>query len=295
MSLACLSLPLLRAQARPDASDYLGQSPPGLQPQVFAPGLISTTDQYEFGSVFNKSGIAFYYAVETGGPAEIRYTERVNGEWTPPKTILSHPDYGMNDPFLSPDEKRLYFISQKNTEGSGAKRDYDIWYVEREEGGWSEPINAGPSINSDRDEYYISFTRDGAMYFASNRMDDTAGPESFDIFSSTYLDGTLQQARRLGQAINTPHYEADVFIAPDESYVIFCAIRPEGSGRGDLYVSFRGEDGDWTPSVSLGNTINTPGHELCPFVSHDGKYLFYTSNEDIYWVSTEILEKVKEK
>jgi len=41
--------------------------------------------------------------------------------------------------------------------------------------------------------------------------------------------------------------------------------------------------------------INTKNHELCPYVTSDGKYLFYTSNEDIYWVSTKIISQIKEK
>ena len=59
-------------------------------------------------------------------------------------------------------------------------------------------------------------------------------------------------------------------------------------GRGDLYISFKQEDGSWSPSVNMGAAINTQGHELCPFVTHDGKYLLYTSNQDIYWAPTSL-------
>jgi hypothetical protein len=45
----------------------------------------------------------------------------------------------------------------------------------------------------------------------------------------------------------------------------------------------------------MGDKINTKNHELCPFVSKDGKYLFYTSNQDIYWVSAEIINEIKDK
>ena len=79
----------------------------------------------------------------------------------------------------------------------------------------------------------------------------------------------------------------------DESYIIFCATRQDGLGRGDLYISFKDDKGSWTPSKNRKETINTEGHELCPFVMKDGKYFFYTSNKDIYWVSTAILEDYK--
>ncbi|WP_298896451.1 hypothetical protein [uncultured Psychroserpens sp.] len=272
-----------------DNLKYLKQKPPSTTPEVFAPGLISKTNEYEFGSVFNKDATEFFYGVTINGKEEIRYSKLIGTEWSSPKTIMKHEKYGYNDPFLSPDERRLYFISIRALDGVGEPKDYDIWYAERLDTGWSEPINAGSNINSEADEYYISFTNDGTMYFSSSKINS-----NFDIYTSTYKNGKFQKAVALSDAINTSHYEADVFVAPDESYVIFCATRPEGLGRGDLYISFKNDDNTWTKSVTMGDVINTKGHELCPFVTKDGKYFFYTSNQDIYWVSTDILEHYRQ-
>jgi hypothetical protein len=131
------------------------------------------------------------------------------------------------------------------------------------------------------------------MYFSSNKGEATNGQKSFDIYYSEFKNGTFQEAVRLSEAVNTKYYEADVFIDPKEQYIIFCANRPEGLGRGDLYISFKNTDGTWTKSVNMGNVINTRGHELCPYVSADRKYFFYTSNQDIYWVSTNIFDKLR--
>ncbi|MEM8508828.1 MAG: carcinine hydrolase/isopenicillin-N N-acyltransferase family protein [Bacteroidota bacterium] len=268
---------------------YLKQSPPSLTPEVFAPNLISKKGEYEFGSVFNHKATAFFYAVNVNGKEEIRYSELIYSEWSKPRTILKHEKYGYNDPFLSPDEQRLYFISQRTLNGFEKKDDYDIWYAERTKDGWSEPINAGPHINTDGNEYYISFTKDGTLYFSSNKNGG-----NFDIYAAKVIDGEFQKPELLSDAINTAHYEADVFVDPDESYVIFCAIRPDGFGEGDLYISFKNPDGTWAKSKNMGALINGKGHELCPFVSKDGKYLFYTSNQDIYWVDATILRHFKD-
>ena len=267
---------------------YLNQKPPSTTPEKFAPGIISKPNQYEFGSVFNKDATAFYFGVNNGGKEEIRYTALVGEKWTAPKVLMADDKYGYNDPFLSPDETRLYYISQRPLDGKGESKDYDIWYSERTKNGWSEPVNAGKHINTRHDEYYISFTSDGTLYFSSSKTNN-----NFDIYASKFVDNSFQKAEVLGKAINTKYYEADVFIAPDESYIIFCANRPEGYGRGDLYISFKNKNGEWTPSVNMGDAINTKGHELCPFVSKDGKYFFYTSNQDIYWVSTAIFKNYK--
>ncbi|NKI31831.1 ankyrin repeat domain-containing protein [Croceivirga thetidis] len=266
---------------------YLGQEPPGSTAKVFAPNFIST-EEYEFGSVFNKAGTEFYYGVDTGNGNEIRYSRLEGEEWSKPFTLLAHERYGYNDPFLSPDEKRLYFISNRTIDGQGEAKDIDIWYIEKEGNGWSQPINAGPNINSEKEEYYISFTNEGTMYFASDK-----NQSHHDIYFSKYVDGEFQKAVKLGEAINTEAYEADVFVNPNEQYLIFCAQRNEGMGRGDLYISFKQTDGSWSTSVNMGEKINSEGHELCPFVTADGNYLFYTSKQDIYWISTSVFETLK--
>ncbi len=274
---------------------YLKQKTPSSVPEIFAPNVISMESEYEFGSIFNEDATAFFYGVDVGGKSEIRYSELLGNTWSDPKTILVDERYGYNDPFLSPDENRLYFISRMAKDGSGGLEDHDIWYVERIKGGWSAPINAGLNINSDENEYYISFTNDGSMYFSSNV---NASPDSknsdFDIYYSKSINGEFQKAIRLGESINTSSYEADVFIDPSENYIIFCANRKDGLGRGDLYISFKNIDGTWTKSKNMGKLINSENHELCPFVSKDGKYFFYTSNEDIYWVDANIFEDFRE-
>jgi len=272
---------------------YMGLEETGTNPKMLAPNFISTEEQ-EFGAVFNKKGTEFYFGVDVGKRNEIRYTKMLSGSWTKPITILSHERYGYNDPFLSNDENRLYFISKRAIDGKGAIKDVDIWYVEKNGDDWSEPINAGPNINTSGDEYYISFTNDGTMYFASNghtRKDTTR--KDHDIYYTKIVDNEFQEPVLLDSAVNTTAYEADVFVAPDESYLIFCSIRAEGFGRGDLYISFKKPNGNWTKAVNMGKEINSENYEYCPFVTKDGKYLLYTSNQDIYWVSTKILENYK--
>lgn len=274
---------------------YMGQQKPDITPKIFAPNFISTEEQ-EFGSVFNKEGTEFYFGVDVGGRNEIRYSKMVKGKWTKPITILSHELYSYNDPFLSNNENRLYFISKRALDGKGEIKDVDIWYVEKMDDGWSEPINAGSTINTSGDEYYISFTNDGTMYFASDghtRKDTTR--TDHDIYYAKMIDNEFQEPVLLDSAVNTTDYEADVFVSPDESYIIFSSTREGGFGRGDLYISFKNDDGNWTKAVNMGKEINTEHYEYCPFVTKDGKYLLYTSNQDIYWVSTEVILKIKNK
>ena len=272
---------------------YCGQKEPGPSPEIFAPDFISKPDRYEFGSVFSKTGREVFFGVEGEEKAEILYSKLEKGVWSESGPILKNEQFGYNDPMLSPDEKRLYFISNRTLNDGETIEDYDIWYVERKGAGWSSPINAGNKINTRSDEYYISFSENGTMYFSSNINAEKEKRNNFDIYRAEQINGEFQAPIKLDKNINTDRYEADVFIAPDETYIIFCADRKDGFGRGDLYISFKNKNGNWTPSKNMGEIINSENHELCPFVSKDGKYFFYTSNQDIYWVSTEIFEKMK--
>ncbi len=283
------------SQMQSQGGNYIDDDIPGLVPKKFAKDFISKDSIYEYGSVFNKSVDKFYYAVDQNGKADIRRSLFKNGVWSEPEIIIEDSLYSFNDPFLSPDETKLYYISDLPRNEADTINDIDIWYSEINANGLSKPINAGPQINSDANEYYISFTQVGAMYFATNKEHFQDRRHDFDIYKSPYIDGAFQEAIKLPETVNTSAYEADVFIAPDESYIIFCSFKRSGLGEGDLYISFKDENNEWTKAVNMGAPINSEHHELCPFVSHDGKYLFYTSNQDIYWVSAKIIEDIKSR
>ena len=120
-----------------------------------------------------------------------------------------------------------------------------------------------------------------------------------DIFKSRLIDGKYTRIENPGNAINTEYHEWDPYVAPDESYLIFCSTKPDGLGGDDLYISFLKKDGSWSAPVHMGKDINSPASENRPYVTTDGKYFFYTStkrgNRDIYWVDAGIIGDMKTK
>jgi hypothetical protein len=272
---------------------YFSQAPAAMTWSVFAPGTISLPDRVEFGSIYSKNGNEFYYAIEINGKAEIHFMKLDNNKWSEPEPLVAHSEYSYNDPFLTPDEKRLFFISDQSLTGEGPKKDYDIWYIERHGTQWSKPVNAGPMINSSKNEYYLSFTKTGAIYFSSN-VNGGERTEDYDIYTCRYEGGEFQTAVRLGPAVNTTGYEADVFVDPDEAYLIYCSNRPGTFGRGDLFISFKKADGSWTPSKNMGKEVNEAFTEYCPFVTPDGEFLLFTAKGDIRWIDAGIINTLRE-
>jgi Tol biopolymer transport system component len=269
---------------------YLGQKPPGKNPEVFARGIVSTA-RGEFNAAFSPDGKELYFSVnEPGGRETMKFMKLENDRWTPPRPVPFVSPRNDCDPIFSHDGSRLYFISTRPKMDKGRSRDWDIWYVQRVDDGWSEPVNIGPPVNSDVDEYYVSHTKDGTIYFASNR---SGGLGSFDIYRSQLVDGRYAIPENLGESINTKYLEHDPFIAPDESFLLFTSVdRPGGFGSGDLYISSRKKDGKWSKAKNLGKTFNTNGYDFCPIVSPDGKYFFFTRKGDIYWVSIQAIKEL---
>lgn len=298
------------------SGEYLGQPPPGMEGELFAPDIMST-GLAELNSVFFPKGKEVIYSIHAGRMkwALVMMREE-NGRWTKPEIATFSGEYGGVDPFVSFDGTTIYFCSNRPKLGKGEPEDdYDIWYVVRTDAGWSEPVNLGPPINSDAHEFYPSLTKDGTMYFQSRRE---GGIGASDIYRAMLVDGKYAEAELLPESINSPGSEGDAFIAPDESYIIVSTRREEENiGQSDLYLSFRAEDGSWSPLKNMGDKINSEGGENCQILSPCGKYLFYTSRQyknlwsvsplnyetirkawaepqngygDIYWVDAKIIE-----
>ena len=276
---------------------YLDQQSPGLVPEVFAPGIISTRST-EFGIAFSPSGKEIYFGRQTGySPMALYVIKYIEGEWkSAEKLPFSGKDYDMN-PSLSCDGNKLFFGSMRSN-GNPYARGCDIWYSEKNENGeWSDAVNVGKLINTNDEDNHPSAACNGNLYFYSKKH---RGKGGLDIFKSEFKDGNYSKPENLGDAINSRRNESDIYIAGDESYIIFSSKdRSGGYGSGDLYISFRDNEGNWTKAVNMGKDINSKEMEYCPAVSPDGKYLFFSSYKDnkadIYWVDAKIIDKIAEQ
>jgi hypothetical protein len=281
---------------------YLGQVPPSMTPEVFAPETVSTRDD-EINAVFSVDGKEFYFSRDThrdvsraGRDYTIMFMKESMNGWTEPRVASFAGDYMNADMFMTRGDGYLLYCSDRPVDMDGPRNeDADIWVVERIEDRWSEPRNLGPAVNSESNEWYPTTTLDGTLYFSSPREGGFGGP---DIYRSRFEDGRYLAAENIGAPVNTQYNEGDVFIAPDGRYLIVVSSnRPDGLGSGDLYVAFRKHDGTWTEPRNIGAPVNSDALEYCPMVSPDGKYLFFTSrrsgNDDLYWVDAGVIEKSK--
>lgn len=198
-----------------------------------------------------------------------------NGQWGEPEILNISGMYQDIEPFFSKMGNRLYFASNRPIYGDNSRNDYNIWYSDRTDGIWSEPIPLDSVINTKGNEYFPSVSSNGNIFFTATR-ENGIGLE--DIFMSELVDGKYQLPEPLPAEINTSVYEFNAFISPDEDYIIFSSYgRNDDLGGGDLYVSEKDASGKWKKAKNLGEKINSPFLDFCPFVDWENRNLYFTS------------------
>ena len=126
---------------------------------------------------------------------------------------------------------------------------------------WSAPVNAGPFVNTDEDEFYPVITARKNLYFTK---DSKSGLGKDDLYPN-------------GMAVNMKNhsccrtnqfsgYEFNAFVSADESFIIFTRYNALGGfGSGDLYLSRKDKDGAWKSPENMGSVINTALWNTVPF------------------------------
>lgn len=281
---------------------YFGLKAPGIIPEVFAPGIVSDSTWAEHCQMaISPLGDEIYWSAWSSRypPADtsmknseqIYFSEFKNGEWSKPAIadfIKDHLTCLNGGPSFSPDGNRLYFYSTGIEGGFGKK---DVWYAQRTKSGWSKPINAGAPLNTDVGDWTPSFTIKGNAYHMGNTYyDKDEKPLQFKFSNGKFSDPK--------PVIIHPDYRPAyaIYVAPDESYLIFSGIHKDGYGSLDIYICFKTDDNNWGTPINMGDKINTDKVERFPIVSPDGKYLFFmrhTPGQDIFWVSTDIIENLR--
>jgi len=276
--------------------EYLGQKKPGTEPKLFAPGIVSAQLSLHSSIVFSPDGNEAYWAPMGNAPGSgIMFMQKKNNRWIAPQTAPFSGKFNDDVPFFSPDGRKLYFISSRPFPEGKKTANENIWFMERQNGSWSEPEPLNETVNSMEKHWQFSVDKYGNIYFGSSAG---GGKGGFDIYFSKFVNGNHTDPENLGDKINTKTSEMCPFISPEGDYLIFSRQKADPPDL-DLNISFHKKDGSWTQPKSLGNKINTPEFELCPVVSPDGEYLFYLGTRNgvssVFWVNTKVIDELRDK
>jgi DNA-binding beta-propeller fold protein YncE len=193
-----------------------------------------------------------------------------DGDWSKPSPAAFTRNFSDDDPFVSPDGRWLYFVSERPTRENDENLDANIWRYSLIEENRLELL----SLNSESAEYSPVVTASGALYFASDR---DGGLGEGDLYRAAPTDSGFGSPELMGAAFNSPDGEWNLWVSADESEIIFeASSRPTNvSASGDLYYSWRTPSG-WTAAIPI-EDLNSRNSDLMPRMHPDGETLYYTT------------------
>lgn len=252
-----------------DAKQIISGSP-------FMPGIISTPqNEYNLSTSDDNKIMVFARSDADFKDAHIMVMTNTKKGWSEPVVApFSIKNYSDSDPWISPDGKWLYFVSDRPSPNRDASRkDRDIWRIRHNgAGNWGVPeyIN---NVNSEKEELGPEL-HNNILYFNSSRKGGIGG---LDIYSAKSMaDGNFEKPILLPEPINSPKSEGDFTLSRDNKRAYFWSTR---SGEGTIYTSVF-ENNNWSQPVALNSDINIGQFNFTPSISADGKILTYASTHE---------------
>ena len=139
-----------------------------------------------------------------------------NGKWSTPKKLnisVRDDDFG---PFIAPDDKTLYFASDRAVKGRHGKADiYRVTRLDDTWQNWGEPVNLSPPINTGADEFYFCIDKAGNVF--TSRANDTKDGGNLDIFKMIPKDIKVTLAGTVYNEKTQQPMQADLVITPGDT------------------------------------------------------------------------------
>ncbi|MEM9362135.1 MAG: sialidase family protein [Bacteroidota bacterium] len=274
-----------RAISQENTCTYFDLPTPKNTPLDFNPDVLDLKGSFKFNVELTHCDQIYFTTIDTN--ENIYFSKKKNGIWSKPKIAsFSDSNHGDADPFLTKDGNRIYFISKRPTSKTDKKLDWNIWFADKKDEAWSKPKPLPEPMNSEAfDEYFFSISDKGKVFFSSNRK---GGEGSFDIYTAKISSkNEFSKPVNVGRPLSTEKYEFDPYIAPDESFILFSIYENNDS---DIYVGLKDENGNWTEPQNLGEKINITNQDFAPSLSADGRFIFFSNDGKLKWVSSDILK-----
>lgn len=144
---------------------------------------------------------------------------------------LNNAEYVVCHPSITADGKRIYFASDMPRGYGGL----DIYYSDKTEGGWSEPVNLGAHVNSQWNEAFPYIHTTGTLYFASEGLPGLGG---FDVYSVRFSGSAWEDVKNLGYPINTSTDDFGFILDSTNKSGYISSNRTGGKGSDDIYSVF---------------------------------------------------------
>lgn len=154
---------------------------------------------------------------------------------------------------------------------------YDAVFMSKKRGNsWSRPVNITPQIQSDGDQVVTGISADGNTLLLAKSDEFNS-----DIYISYFENGQWTKSKPISKTVNTRFWESHASFSADGKTLYFTSNRTGSIGGMDIWVSELNDKGDWSEPKNLGHRVNTVLNEDTPFITADGKSLYYSSQGNV--------------
>lgn len=182
------------------------------------------------------------------------------------------------------DQDALLFTSGRmgNTTDPDSKTDparaaytTDLYLAKKTGGRWMQPQRLEGQFNSPQNEGagMVSFGMESVFF---TRWSDDK--KECAIYMCKNVNDKWLAPLRLNSNVNMPGtMNMQGMLSNDGTTLYFVSNRPGGQGGYDIWTSTLDENGDASPAVNMGSTINSPDDDITPYYHFTTRTLFYSS------------------
>ena len=253
--------------------------------ELFAPGVVSGPFN-ETSASFTPGGDTVYFTRGdfVSSQTVILSAERMEEGYGNVRVAAFSGIWKDSEPHVSPDGRRLFFVSNRPENPGGASpvgtmngRTFpgsNIWYVDRNDTGWGEPVRINGEVNRVPMVFNPSVAANGNLYFSAHRE---AADGGYQIYVAPWTGDGYGAPQRLEIGIGLSGSHMDPAIDPHERFLLFAGNEGDSLGAADIYIVFRTGDGGWGAPIHLGSGINTRYLENAPTLGREFGEIFVTS------------------
>lgn len=266
---------------------YLGQEPPGLTAEMFAPGFVSKALALNFSCTFSLDGKTCYF----NHFMTIMVCHLLDDGWTVPEPAAFAGNHRSLEPHISPDGKNLYFHWFRPTprefdkDPTRTHPNHGMYVCHKTAQGWSQPAYLG-YVGS------ATSTHNGEIFVSERRVDPESKTNTYSqIKRATIENGMIVGFESLGGKLADLEGRFSLTshpcISPDGRKILF-----DTSMKSGLYAAFLIEANVWSDPVNLSEHGLSPNAGIALY-SPDGEFVFFSDGGDIYWISAEFVEGLR--
>ncbi len=266
---------------------YMGQTPPEDSAIVFAPGVVSIPNRYEEKFCYASNGMEIFFGIHTDSKdyfnPKILHMKYENDTWTKADTASFSKNRKAGWPISSLNGSRIFMeeVIVKTKTGVICQ----IVFSRKLDGGWYPLETLIPDIKTKEGVGLAQMTNDSTLYFY-DRAKRVA-------YYSKLKNGKYAVPIALPYRINPA---TEFCVSPQNDYILFCPITWDNN----FHISFKDKENEWSMPIPVSSYFKKrnngwDGKGVGPSISPDGKYLFFSFKQDIYWIATNFIEELRKQ